>query len=244
METVETEALLVRSVDYRDADKIVTLLTTELGKVGVIAYGARHSKRRFSGTLQPFQLLRVVLKSRRARELLELVDADVLEAYPSIPGDPRRYAHAAYTFELAREITPESERDPRQVEILLRFLRKIDGEGASPSGLAAVLLSLLAWGGFAPAIDHCAVCGRKAPSGKAGHFEMSRGVVCSSCGGGEQLLRGRVRAALLAASTWRAPTTCTEEELAPAVLLVCAFAHEQIGKELTSWGLLERFLRS
>jgi DNA repair protein RecO (recombination protein O) len=243
MDSSTTEALLVRGVDYRESDRIVTLITRDLGKVGVVAYGAKRSRRRFPpGALQPFQLLRVVVTLRRGRDLYELVEAEVVEAYRTVPGDSGRYSCAVYALELAREITPEGEPDARPLVALVRFLRRIDHDGASPGAMAAVLLALLTQGGFAPALDRCATCGREAPRGKAGHFEVSRGVVCSSCGGSGPLLRGHVREGLIQAAAWEQPTACSEAELATAVHLLCGFAHQHLGKELRSWGLLDRYL--
>jgi len=242
MSSTETEALLVRSVDYRETDRIVTLLTTGLGKVGAVAYGARRSKKRFPGALQPFQLLSVVLKTRRTGDLYELAEAEVVESYGAIPADPKRHACAVYGLELAREVTPDAEPDPRTVRALVRFFRSIERDGAEMSTMASVLLTLLTHAGFAPALDRCAVCGRPAPRGKAGHFDASRGIVCSSCGGSGQVISGRMREALIAAASWSRQAECSEAELAVAVRMICWLAHEHIGKELRSWTLLDGVL--
>lgn len=243
MDPKATDAMVVRGVDYRDADRIVTLMTRDLGKVGVVAYGAKHSRVRFPpGVLQPFQVLRVVLTSRRGRDLLELAEAEVSEAFRAIPVDTSRYACAAFALELAREVTPDAEPDPRPFEHLVRFLGRLDRDGASPSAVASIVLALLTGAGFAPSLDRCAACGREAPRGKAAHFETSRGVVCSTCGGSGPLLKGPVREGLLQAAAWEPLTACSEAELAAAVHLLCGFAHEHLGKELRSWGLLNRFL--
>ncbi len=132
--------------------------------------------------------------------------------------------------------------DPRPFEHLVRFLGRLDRDGASPSAVASIVLALLTGAGFAPSLDRCAACGREAPRGKAAHFETSRGVVCSTCGGSGPLLRGPVREGLLQAAAWEPLTACSEAELAAAVHLLCGFAHEHLGKELRSWGLLNRFL--
>lgn len=242
MESIETTALLVRSVDYREYDRIVTLMTFDLGKIGAIAYGARRSKRRFQGALQPLQTIRVVLKTKRNRELYELVEAEVVESYRSIPGDSKRYAFATYVLELAREVTPADEADSGMVEVLVKFLGLLDACGADPNVIASALINILSHAGFAPALDHCASCGREAPRGKAAHFEMTRGIVCASCGGGGLVVSGIVREALIAAARWESPK-CPVGELSTAVRHICDFAHEHAGKKMRSWSLLDRYLR-
>jgi DNA repair protein RecO (recombination protein O) len=238
----ETEALIVRSVRYRDHDKIVTLLTTGLGKRAAIAYGASRSTKRFAGALQPYQLIRVVLEPKRGRELLSLIEAEVVRAFSRIPVDPARHGLASYALELVRELTPEGDRDPRPVALLTQFLERLDAQGPSPSLFAAFLLNALVDAGFAPSLDRCAACARPAPPGRGGHFEAERGVVCEACGGTGPVLRGRVRQGLISASWWRELESCTEAELVSGVRLVCSFAHQHIGKEPKSWCLVMPYL--
>ncbi|HSM92508.1 MAG TPA: DNA repair protein RecO, partial [Anaeromyxobacteraceae bacterium] len=54
---LKVEGIVLRVVDYGESDRIVTLLTRERGKVGAYARGARASRRRFPGLLEPFTLL-------------------------------------------------------------------------------------------------------------------------------------------------------------------------------------------
>nr|MDQ2647496.1 DNA repair protein RecO [Myxococcota bacterium] len=75
-----TEALVLRRVEYGDADLIVTLLTLSLGRVSALARGARKSRRRFGGALEPFFTLSVTLEERRSSELFALREASVLRA--------------------------------------------------------------------------------------------------------------------------------------------------------------------
>lgn len=239
---IETEALVVRSVDYREHDKIVTLLTSTLGKRGAIAYGARRSRKRFAGALQPYQVIRVMLEVKRGRDLLWLTEAEVVRDFPRIPSDPACHGCASYALELLRELTPEAEKDPRPVELLVRFLERLDEYGASPSLIAGLILMALRDTGFAPVLDRCAHCSRPAPRGRAAFFDVSRGIVCSECGGSGPVLRGRVRQGLITASRWGELEHCSEAELVTGVKLLCSFAHHQLGKELRSWAIVARWL--
>ncbi len=244
-DTFETEALLVRSVDYRDHDRIVTLLTADLGKVGAVAYGARRSKRRFAGSLQPFQGIRLLLRQRPGRDLYELKEAEVLETYPEIIKDPSRYAVATWSLELLRELSPEADGDGRAYHWATQVLRRLESDGASAWLVLAFVLQALRDAGVEPSFDRCAACGRPAPEGKSGYFDSQRGLICTSCGGSGPLLSGRVRAAVLAARRWASPPPSVDHgDLARIALLLCNSAHHHVGKELRSWSLLGRLLRS
>ncbi len=240
---VETDAILVRSTDYGDSHRILTLLTSELGKTSAMARGAKRSKRRFPpGMLQPFQLLRVVLKSHQGGDLLLLVEADVVRTFPSVPGDPARYAYASYLVELVRELTPLNELDAGPLRLLLRFLTHLEEEGAKPVLLASFVLLSLQLAGLSPSLDRCADCGKAAPRGSAGRFDVIRGIVCSDCGPAAPILRGTTREGLLSLSSGDTPLDLSDEEVGTAIELLIAFSHHQLGRELHSASLLRRFL--
>jgi len=61
---LSTPALVLRTRPFGESDRIVTLLTEQHGKVAGIAKGAKNSRRRFAGTLEPFVLIRAVFRQR------------------------------------------------------------------------------------------------------------------------------------------------------------------------------------
>ncbi|HXK19309.1 MAG TPA: recombination protein O N-terminal domain-containing protein, partial [Polyangiaceae bacterium] len=72
---IATEALLLRRVEYGEADLVLTLLTQKLGKVSALARGARKSNKRFGGALEPMHTLAVELDERPGAELFSLLEA-------------------------------------------------------------------------------------------------------------------------------------------------------------------------
>jgi DNA repair protein RecO len=196
-----------------------------------------------AGALQPFQRLRVVLERRPGRELWRIVDAEVVEPFGAVASDAARYAMAAWVVELAREVAPEGEAEAGQHAASMRCLRALEGAGAQAWILVAALLEVLRRAGVEPALEGCSACGRPAPPGRSAHFEAPRGVVCTDCGGTGPVLRGRARAAALAARAWRPPPPGDEPALAEAAILLCGAAHHHLGKELRAWSLLGAHLR-
>lgn len=242
-QVVETDAILVRTTEYGDSHEILTFLTEELGKISAIARGAKRSKRRYPpGVLQPFQLLRIVVKQQQRGNLMLLMEADVVAVFPSIPTDPLRYAHASYVVELVRELTPESERDFGPVRLLRRFLTQIEEAGASSKLLVTFVLQSLDLAGLAPLLDRCADCGKAAPAGYAGRFDPLLGIVCSECERGAPVLRGKTREGLISLSRGGRAESCSDEEIGRTIELLLAFAHHQLGRELRGVSLLRRFI--
>jgi len=95
-------------LDYGDADRLVTLFTATRGKLTAFAGGARKSRRRFAGALEPFTLVQAKLVERRG-ETLRLDGADVEEAFFAIRQDLSLIARALYCLELCRELVRDRE---------------------------------------------------------------------------------------------------------------------------------------
>ena len=82
---------MLRSVDYGERDRVVTLLSRDRGKLSAFARGARASRRRFGGVLEPFTLVSAEL-SERGGDLWGLEDASAERAFGGIRGDLLRIA--------------------------------------------------------------------------------------------------------------------------------------------------------
>ena len=190
-ESFSTRAFLLRSVPTGEADKVVTLLTRDRGKLGAIARSARRSQKRFGGALEPFALLQVQLAQRPGSDLARLDRAEVVAPHARIATDLVRMGQAATALELARETLPPEHPEPALFDTLADFLERLDGQGPSIDGLVAFELAALQHGGFAPRLSECSVCGKPLPAGKAARFDPHRGgVVCRADGGGPLTLSG------------------------------------------------------
>jgi DNA repair protein RecO (recombination protein O) len=194
------DALLLRSVDYGEADRIVTLLTRGHGKLGALARSARKSKRRFAGALEGFALLDVEL-AIGSGDLARLQSARVTRAFPRLLGNLERMSAAGAVLRLSRDLLPERSPDDEIFDALLGMLEALDeAEVAAEPLRLAFELRLLALAGFAPLLAACGRCGKRPAKGRAADFDADRGsIVCQACGGAAQRLRGTVRERLIEA---------------------------------------------
>jgi DNA repair protein RecO (recombination protein O) len=181
MERFVDEALVLSTLDYGEADRLVTLLTRERGKLTAFAAGARKSRRRFAGALEPYMRLRVQLVETRG-STVRLDSADILAGYYSARADLSLIARALYAVELCRELTREHEPHPELFELLEGYLRRLDAKEAGPTSLLAFELAALAQAGLMPRFDTCALCGGS--PGERPRFDQSHGgAVCEACSG-------------------------------------------------------------
>jgi DNA repair protein RecO (recombination protein O) len=190
MQIIQGEAVLLRSVDFGESDRIVHFLTRDGGRLTAIAKGARRSRRRFPGTLDVFNRLRIEgrLKPRASMAFLE--QARLIDAFLGIRANPKRYALASFLTEMLDRLSPEGLRGPeaeRLYDFAVESLSLIGG--VQPDATLRVLLELRALDalGLRPEFGRCVRCGRvPGPDVDAKHsisfFVQDGGIVCTACG--------------------------------------------------------------
>jgi DNA repair protein RecO (recombination protein O) len=178
----------LRSVDYRDSDRIVTLLTEDEGKMSALARGARRSQRRFGGALQPYVLMHAEFRPGRG-ELSHLERVSVERSFHGILQSLDAIGAAGAAMAVIRERVPDHEPEPLVFDAAVRFLDALH-EGAPPEEcLLSLQIRVLNVLGFAPTLDQCVACGKIPAPGRAASFDAARGgIVCRACGGGRLVL--------------------------------------------------------
>src|SRR6185369_6027248 len=114
-ESVVTQAIVLRTVNFGESDRIVTLYGRSTGKVSAVARGARRSKKRFGAALGIFGIGEAVLKSRpRASSDLMWLESFTTtgSGFHELTTDVAKVAHAGYLCELVNELTPVHEVEP------------------------------------------------------------------------------------------------------------------------------------
>jgi DNA repair protein RecO (recombination protein O) len=178
-----TNSIALRRVPYRDADLILTLLTSAHGKLAALARSARTSRRRFGGALGLFSICEVELSRRPGSELYTVSSAVIRENYAALASDVVAFAHASYATELTRELLPAEQPDQAVFDLLNQFYANLMN-GPSRSLLRAFELQLLGELGMAPVLDRCVVCNcQGAQLTRRALFDPDRGgTICGSCG--------------------------------------------------------------
>ncbi len=227
---------MLRVVDYGESDRIVNFLTRDEGRLGALARGARRSRRRFAGALQPGVHVRVELRAGRG-ELFHLERAEILDPFEGTLADLRRLALASGVIELLRELCPELAPDPTIFEAGLAALHRIAHEPPREELLLAFHVHLLERLGLAPVLDACVATGAVVPPGRPAYFDPARGgVVSRAAGGGPLLLSGPARALLLAALPAGDPGADPWDEATRALARAAleAFTERHLGRRLRS----------
>jgi DNA repair protein RecO (recombination protein O) len=180
---VKTEAVVLRSMRYGEADRILHIYTPARGRVSAIAKGVRRTRSRFGGRLEPFFRLNIELHEGRG-ELLTVTGAQTIDAHPRLRGDAAALAAAARACDAVGRIFETSEPHPHVFNLLCRQLSLLDQQpqAARRAGSLAFRLKLLHAAGIAPQLGACASCGDS--EHLTGFSGAAGGVVCGACEAG------------------------------------------------------------
>jgi DNA repair protein RecO (recombination protein O) len=203
--TTSTRALLVRRTDYGESDLVLGLFTEERGLVSALARGARRSRRRFTGALEPMHTLSVRLEEKSGAELMVLAEAKLDRARVHLMGRLDGLDAAGRALGWIRRASPPRTREPEVWRVVVELLDRLDDpERKSPARveLAEAGLRLLGAFGWGLELERCVCCGKPCPSGRAAARAVARGgLVCRGCGGARLELSGPARERLFRAAS-------------------------------------------
>jgi DNA repair protein RecO (recombination protein O) len=176
------EAVVLSHRDYGEADRMIGLYTRELGKITVLAKGARKARSRKAGHLEPFT--RVSLQLAHGQSLHIITQAETIDAYLPLREDLLAFGHAAYAVELVERIAYEGEENQALFRLLTATLKRLSEAHDPRLVLRFYDIRLLDLSGFRPKLFLCANCQRQIqPEDQYFSAEMG-GVLCPDCGRG------------------------------------------------------------
>ena len=184
----KTEAVVLRSFRFGEADRVLHIYTLARGRVGALAKGVRKTKSRFGARLEPLSHVELMLH-QGSGELQTVTGADLVHSHHEVREDPYRLAVGLIGLEAMLRLFSEQEANPRAFQALTRFLDLLDGAESRAPGRPALdplalsfQLKLLWLSGYLPHLASCAECG--AEDVIVGYSPAAGGAVCRACGAG------------------------------------------------------------
>jgi DNA repair protein RecO (recombination protein O) len=202
--TFRDEGVVLRTMKLGEADRIVTFVTPDHGKVRAVAKGIRKPKSKLAGQLEP--ITHVTMMCWKGRELDVVQQVQVIDHFKAIREDLDRMPAAFTMLEAVDLVAVERQPMPGLFKSLTGALRTL-AEGTGPVLLGAFLFRLLDLEGVGPIVDSCASCSEDAPL--VAFDEHAGGFLCRSCRSGQpvapetvelvrQIVGGQLRQALAA----------------------------------------------
>jgi DNA repair protein RecO (recombination protein O) len=221
-----TEAVVLRSFRFGEADRVLHLYTLDRGRVGAVAKGVRKTKSRFGGRLEPLSHVELVLHHGRG-ELDTVTGASLVRPHDRARTEPYRLNVGLIGLEAMLRLFTEQEGNERAFTALTRFLDALDelpsrapARPALDPLVLAFQLKLLWLSGYLPHLSDCVECG--AEGDLVGFLPAAGGAVCSACAGGGAIvlttdgfnaIGGLLRTSLADAATLRIPERASRDAL-------------------------------
>lgn len=211
MGLVETEAIVLRTYNLAEADKIVVCLTRGTGLIRAVARGARRLKSRFGAGLEPLTVIALSYYEKEGRELVSLRQAEILRSYFDLSRDVETVIAFAYMSELVIEFAPPHEPNER----LFRMVNACIEAAArtTPGEIQAIVRYFEVWilklAGFLPDLRSCVDCGRRFGEEEDTFLDAESKLRCYDCSNGLGIALSREAHAQLRATQRLSPSDFT-----------------------------------
>ena len=176
------EAIVLRHINWGEADRILTLFSLEMGKLRALAKGVRKPRSRKAGHLEPFT--RASLQLARARDLPIITQAETLDAHMPLREELLMPTYAALVVELLDRFTYEEGENRGLYRLMANTLSRLSAGHNPDLVIHFYELRLLDLVGFRPHLFHCANCGREIQAQDQFFSPEHGGVLCPDCGRG------------------------------------------------------------
>jgi DNA repair protein RecO (recombination protein O) len=240
----ESEAIVLRTYPFREADLLVTLFTRIEGKVRGLARSAKKSKRRFGGALEPLTYVRAFYDVRERQELARLDSCEVLDSPLATEVSYPRAVALGHIAELLDELLPDREANDDIFRLTLSVLHVLTGpEIWMPVTYFELWLTRLV--GFLPELTECIVCGRNLNGSRAYFHALADGLMCID---DKRLASSEISSdsRVLAAQMFRAPVESFVEMPWPKAQgadlrkFLIQILQRHLEKKLVTAGMLEK----
>ena len=178
----KSPAVIIRSLDFAEWDKLVTFFTRDFGKLKGVAKGAKRSRKRFGSALEPLTYTTVAFFEKEKSQLVRLDRCEIVESFPLIHKDVLRVGYASYLGELINEMIAEREANRELFSLFITFLSLLNEKDFREEFIRIFELRLLSLAGYQPDFGSCVMC-RKEVNGTREHRFSQRkgGLICLEC---------------------------------------------------------------
>ncbi len=185
MGIVEATGIVTREIKYGESSRILTVITKELGRISILAGGARSNKSGLLHLTQLFSYGTFTLFQSRGKGLYKINHGDLITSFSNLRNSLEGMAYASYFCEIANRVIPEDASDPEQLQLLLNALHMLS-EGKLPYDQIKGVYEFrtLSIQGLLPSFSVCSKC-QKSEHLRFFH-PVGEQVLCDSCAGENQ----------------------------------------------------------
>ena len=173
MDYLTTRGLVLRTTEYKETDRILTVLSADRGLLTMKARGVRSNRSKLKGACQLLTYAEFTVGE--AHGFSSITEATALEMFPELRTDIELLALASYFAQLAEVLSQEDAASPALLPLILNALYALAKLKKPPRLVkAATELRLAALAGYLPELSGCCVCGNAEPD----RFSIADGTLC------------------------------------------------------------------
>ena len=177
MKIVDVKGLVLNETNYSDSSKILNVLTSEYGLIGIISKGCRNLKSKLRGSSRKL-VYGTFHFYYKENGLSTLISIDVINDYPKTIMNLESVVYASYLLDLTRQVVKQS-KDSNILPLVVSSLDKIEN-GLNPAVVTNILeLKYLDFLGVSPVVTGCAVCGKT--TNIVSLSPTAGGFICKDC---------------------------------------------------------------
>ena len=160
------EAIILRTRDYSESDRLITFFSKNQGQLTGIAKGARRSKKRFVNTLEPLSHVFITYADRRTTGLVRIDGSELKSGFTALRADIARLGYASVSCEIVLKMSPERQANPSLFALLCQHLEQLELGAESENSSLLFQIRMLSLSGYAPNLQSCLLCARQPRAGE------------------------------------------------------------------------------
>jgi DNA repair protein RecO (recombination protein O) len=183
METIKTKGIVISVANVSDNDKMLTMLTPDVGKISVFCKGAKRNRSAFLSSSEYLAFSDIVIFKSNS-EIYSLNSAEPIEIFYKLRTDIEKLSYASVMTKIIYDVSQEEEVSDKKLQLLLNSLYVLSETDKNPNLILAIFeLRLLSIIGFRPNINNCINCrSDNLPPTNQYYFSIKdNGIKCSSC---------------------------------------------------------------
>src|SRR5271154_2142401 len=178
----ESEAIVLQRYTLGEGDRLISFFSRAMGRVRGVAAGARKPKSRFGSTLERLSHIRIWFFERESRDLVRINQCEMIESFFDAFRDYASSVALTLFSEITELVLPEREASDANFRLLLLSAQAVKRTSKPEIPLAYFALWTVKLGGWLPALDRCAICGKAVAEDAPAYFAPSASAVaCGKC---------------------------------------------------------------
>lgn len=176
----KTEGIVLKTNNFGEADRLITIFSADYGKIRAIAKGIRRAKSKFGARLEPFSYVKLLLY--KGRNLDIVTQTEVIDSFRKIREDFNRFLYGSIVLDLVQRTVLEGEENEKIFLLTKTFLDKLIKPVKSYSLLVSAFeIKLISFLGFRPVLDKCVKCKKEIKKNSVWFSFSSGGIKCENC---------------------------------------------------------------